>query len=62
MSEQGKLNQETAEEAVKEQDCAISEVTPENCIINKTESSEVEEKEEKLSDAKTELQVRGRRE
>ncbi|XP_059584701.1 cAMP-regulated phosphoprotein 21 isoform X12 [Alligator mississippiensis] len=59
MSEQGKLNQETAEEAVKEQDCAISEVTPENCIINKTESSEVEEKEEKLSDAKTELQKRG---
>ncbi|XP_019364523.1 PREDICTED: cAMP-regulated phosphoprotein 21 isoform X13 [Gavialis gangeticus] len=59
MSEQGKLNQETAEEAAKEQDSAISEVTPENCIINKTESSEVEEKEEKLSDAKTELQKRG---
>ncbi|NXC41259.1 ARP21 protein, partial [Penelope pileata] len=59
MSEQGKLNQETAEEAVKEQESAISEVTPDNCILNKSESSEVEEKEEKLSDGKTELQKRG---
>lgn len=58
MSEQGKLNQETAEEAVNEQETAISEVDPDNCILNKSESSEVEEKEEKLSDAKTELQVR----
>ncbi|XP_064026076.1 cAMP-regulated phosphoprotein 21 isoform X11 [Pogoniulus pusillus] len=57
MSEQGKLNQETAEEAVNEQETAISEVDPDNCILNKSESSEVEEKEEKLSDAKTELQV-----
>ncbi|NXV87987.1 ARP21 protein, partial [Calonectris borealis] len=56
MSEQGKLNQETAEEAAKEQEAAISEVNPDNCILNKSESSEVEEKEEKLSDAKTELQ------
>ncbi|NXX39375.1 ARP21 protein, partial [Tricholaema leucomelas] len=56
MSEQGKLNQETAEEAVNEQETAISEVDPDNCILNKSESSEVEEKEEKLSDAKTELQ------
>ncbi|KAF1407575.1 cAMP-regulated phosphoprotein 21, partial [Spheniscus magellanicus] len=55
MSEQGKLNQETAEEAVKEQETAISEANPDNCIL-KSESSEVEEKEEKLSDAKTELQ------
>ncbi|XP_068791892.1 cAMP-regulated phosphoprotein 21 isoform X11 [Struthio camelus] len=59
MSEQGKLNQETAEEAVKEQETAISEVTTDNCILNKSESSEVEEKEEKLGDAKTELQKRG---
>ncbi|KAM9647544.1 cAMP-regulated phosphoprotein 21 isoform 17-T17 [Morphnus guianensis] len=59
MSEQGKLNQETAEEAAKEQETAISEVNPDNCILNKSESSEVEEKEEKLSDAKTELQKRG---
>ncbi|KAM6276269.1 cAMP-regulated phosphoprotein 21 isoform 7-T16 [Spheniscus humboldti] len=58
MSEQGKLNQETAEEAVKEQETAISEANPDNCIL-KSESSEVEEKEEKLSDAKTELQKRG---
>ncbi|XP_074912584.1 cAMP-regulated phosphoprotein 21 isoform X14 [Buteo buteo] len=57
MSEQGRLNQETAEEAAKEQETAISEVNPDNCILNKSESSEVEEKEEKLSDAKTELQV-----
>lgn len=57
MSEQGKLNQETAEEAVKEQETAISEANPDNCIL-KSESSEVEEKEEKLSDVKTELQVR----
>ncbi|XP_049673035.1 cAMP-regulated phosphoprotein 21 isoform X6 [Accipiter gentilis] len=57
MSEQGKLNQETGEEAAKEQETAISEVNPDNCILNKSESSEVEEKEEKLSDAKTELQV-----
>ncbi|NXH15876.1 ARP21 protein, partial [Bucco capensis] len=56
MSEQGKLNQETAEEAAKEQEAAISEGNPDNCILNKSESSEVEEKEEKLSDAKTELQ------
>ncbi|NXK03968.1 ARP21 protein, partial [Herpetotheres cachinnans] len=56
MSEQGKLNQETAEEAVKEQENAISEANPDNCILNKSESLEVEEKEEKLSDAKTELQ------
>ncbi|KAM6134532.1 cAMP-regulated phosphoprotein 21 isoform 2-T2 [Pterocles gutturalis] len=59
MSEQGKLNQETAEEAGKEQDTAISDANPDNCILNKSESSEVEEKEEKLSDAKTELQKRG---
>uniref|UniRef100_A0A8B9PGD1 Uncharacterized protein n=1 Tax=Apteryx owenii TaxID=8824 RepID=A0A8B9PGD1_APTOW len=51
MSEQGKLNQETAEEAVKEQETAISEATSDNCILNKSESSEVEEKEEKLSDS-----------
>ncbi|NXK93908.1 ARP21 protein, partial [Formicarius rufipectus] len=56
MSEQGKLNQETAEEAAKEQETAISEANTENCILNKSESSEVEEKEEKLSDSKTELQ------
>ncbi|NWU71221.1 ARP21 protein, partial [Pterocles burchelli] len=56
MSEQGKLNQETAEEAGKEQDTAVSDANPDNCILNKSESSEVEEKEEKLSDAKTELQ------
>ncbi|NXI31224.1 ARP21 protein, partial [Zosterops hypoxanthus] len=54
MSEQGKLNQETAEEAAKEQDTAISEANPDNCVLNKSESSEVEE--EKLSDSKTELQ------
>uniref|UniRef100_A0A8C3LH93 cAMP regulated phosphoprotein 21 n=1 Tax=Chrysolophus pictus TaxID=9089 RepID=A0A8C3LH93_CHRPC len=59
MSEQGKLNQETAEEAAKEQESAISEATPDNCILNKSESSELEEKEEKLSDGKTELQKRG---
>ncbi|KFO07750.1 cAMP-regulated phosphoprotein 21, partial [Balearica regulorum gibbericeps] len=59
MSEQGKLNQETAEEAAKEQETAISEGNLDNCILNKSESSEVEEKEEKLSDAKTELQKRG---
>ncbi|XP_008935572.1 PREDICTED: cAMP-regulated phosphoprotein 21-like [Merops nubicus] len=57
MSEQGKLNQETGEEAVKEQKIPISEGNPDNCILNKSESSEVEEKEEKPSDAKTELQV-----
>ncbi|XP_041263877.1 cAMP-regulated phosphoprotein 21 isoform X5 [Onychostruthus taczanowskii] len=55
MSEQGKLNQETAEEAAKEQETAISEANPDNCVLNKSESSEVEE--EKLSDSKTELQV-----
>ncbi|XP_068059600.1 cAMP-regulated phosphoprotein 21 isoform X21 [Anomalospiza imberbis] len=55
MSEQGKLNQETAEEAAKEQESAISEANPDNCVLNKSESSEVEE--EKLSDSKTELQV-----
>ncbi|NWQ71113.1 ARP21 protein, partial [Neopipo cinnamomea] len=54
MSEQGKLNQETVEEAAKEQETAISEANPDNCILNKSESSEVEE--EKLSDSKTELQ------
>ncbi|XP_027511806.1 cAMP-regulated phosphoprotein 21 isoform X4 [Corapipo altera] len=59
MSEQGKLNQETAEETAKEQETAISEANPDNCILNKSESSEVEEKEEKLSDSKTELQKRG---
>ncbi|XP_061852375.1 cAMP-regulated phosphoprotein 21 [Colius striatus] len=59
MSEQGKLNQETAEEAAKEQEAALSEANPDNCILNKSESSEIEEKEEKLSDAKTELQKRG---
>ncbi|NXI92189.1 ARP21 protein, partial [Psophia crepitans] len=59
MSEQGKLNQETAEETAKEQETAISEANLDNCILNKSESSEVEEKEEKLSDAKTELQKRG---
>ena len=58
MSEQGKLSKETAEEAAKEQESAISEATPDNCILNKSESSELEEKEEKLSDGKTELQVR----
>ncbi|XP_023775233.1 cAMP-regulated phosphoprotein 21 isoform X3 [Cyanistes caeruleus] len=57
MSEQGKLNQETAEEAAKEQETAISEASPDNCVLNKSESSEVEE--EKLSDSKTELQKRG---
>ncbi|XP_061222136.1 cAMP-regulated phosphoprotein 21 isoform X10 [Neopsephotus bourkii] len=59
MSEQGKLNQETAEEAAKEQETAILEANPDNCILTKSESSEVDEKEEKLSDAKTELQKRG---
>ncbi|NWW13748.1 ARP21 protein, partial [Oreocharis arfaki] len=54
MSEQGKLNQETAEEAAKEQETAISEANPDNCVLNKSESSEVEE--EKLSDSKTDLQ------
>ncbi|NXB20014.1 ARP21 protein, partial [Rhagologus leucostigma] len=57
MSEQGKLNQETAEEAAKEQEAAISEANPDNCVLNKSESSEVEE--EKLSDSKTDLQKRG---
>ncbi|XP_063013391.1 cAMP-regulated phosphoprotein 21 isoform X8 [Melospiza melodia melodia] len=57
MSEQGKLNQETAEEAAKEQETAISEANPDNCVLNKSESSEIEE--EKLSDSKTELQKRG---
>ncbi|XP_054046855.1 cAMP-regulated phosphoprotein 21 isoform X4 [Rissa tridactyla] len=57
MSEQGKSNQETAEEAAKEQETVISEGNTDNCILNKSESSEVEEKEEKLSDAKTEVQV-----
>ncbi|NXO78188.1 ARP21 protein, partial [Sitta europaea] len=57
MSEQGKLNQETAEEAAKEQETAITEANPDNCVLNKSESSEVEE--EKLSDSKTELQKRG---
>ncbi|XP_053915256.1 cAMP-regulated phosphoprotein 21 isoform X5 [Cuculus canorus] len=59
MSEQGKLNQETAEETAKEQESAISEANPDHCILNKSESFEVEEKEEKLSDAKTEVQKRG---
>uniref|UniRef100_A0A8D2ML23 cAMP regulated phosphoprotein 21 n=1 Tax=Zonotrichia albicollis TaxID=44394 RepID=A0A8D2ML23_ZONAL len=54
MSEQGKLNQETAEEAAKEQETAISEANPDNCVLNKSESSEIEE--EKLSDSKTEQQ------
>ncbi|NXL12905.1 ARP21 protein, partial [Setophaga kirtlandii] len=57
MSEQGKLNHETAEEAAKEQETAISETNPDNCVLNKSESSEIEE--EKLSDSKTELQKRG---
>ncbi|RLW11599.1 hypothetical protein DV515_00001793 [Chloebia gouldiae] len=57
MSEQGKLNQESAEESAKEQESAISEANPDNCVLNKSESSEVEE--EKLSDSKTELQKRG---
>ncbi|NXO91373.1 ARP21 protein, partial [Certhia brachydactyla] len=57
MSEQGKLNEETAEEAAKEQETAVSEANPDNCVLNKSESSEVEE--EKLSDSKTELQKRG---
>ncbi|NXI85069.1 ARP21 protein, partial [Rhipidura dahli] len=57
MSEQGKLSQETAEEAAKEQETAISEANPDNCVLNKSESSEVEE--EKLSDSKTDLQKRG---
>lgn len=56
MSEQGKLNQETAEEAAEEQETAISEANPDDCVLTKSESSEVEE--EKLSDSKTELQVR----
>ncbi|NWH77080.1 ARP21 protein, partial [Piaya cayana] len=56
MSEQGKLNEETAEETAKEQESAISEANPDHCILNKSESLEVEEKEEKLSDAKAELQ------
>ncbi|XP_016160717.1 PREDICTED: cAMP-regulated phosphoprotein 21 isoform X6 [Ficedula albicollis] len=56
MSEQGKLNQETAEEAAQEQETAISEANPDNCALNKSESSEIEE--EKLSDSKTELQKR----
>ncbi|NXD24043.1 ARP21 protein, partial [Spelaeornis formosus] len=43
MSEQGKLNQETAEEAAQEQEIALSEANPENCVLNKSESSEVEE-------------------
>ncbi|XP_068863797.1 cAMP-regulated phosphoprotein 21 isoform X11 [Aphelocoma coerulescens] len=55
MSEQGKLNQETAEEAAKEQETSISEANPDNCVLNKSESSEVEE--EKLSDSKTDPQV-----
>ncbi|NXC89899.1 ARP21 protein, partial [Cercotrichas coryphoeus] len=55
MSEQGKLNQETAEEAAKEQETAISEANPDNCALSKSESSEVEE--EKLSDSKSELQL-----
>ncbi|NXU19793.1 ARP21 protein, partial [Pardalotus punctatus] len=54
MSEQGKLNQETAEEAAKEEETTISEANPDNCVLNKSESSEVEE--EKLSDSKTDLQ------
>ncbi|NXA70264.1 ARP21 protein, partial [Mohoua ochrocephala] len=54
MSEQGKLSQETAEEAAKEQETAISEANPDNCVLSKSESSEVEE--EKLSDSKTDLQ------
>ncbi|NWH37056.1 ARP21 protein, partial [Chloropsis hardwickii] len=54
MSEQGKLNQETAEEGAKEQETAISEANLDNCVLNKSESSEVEE--EKLGDSKTELQ------
>ncbi|NWS34366.1 ARP21 protein, partial [Polioptila caerulea] len=57
MSEQDKLNQETAEEAAKEQETATSEVNPDNCVLNKSESSEIEE--EKLGDSKTELQKRG---
>ncbi|XP_068863799.1 cAMP-regulated phosphoprotein 21 isoform X13 [Aphelocoma coerulescens] len=57
MSEQGKLNQETAEEAAKEQETSISEANPDNCVLNKSESSEVEE--EKLSDSKTDPQKRG---
>ncbi|XP_029445473.1 cAMP-regulated phosphoprotein 21 isoform X3 [Rhinatrema bivittatum] len=64
MSEQGKLNQDTVEEAGgKKQEPETSSPTPEKCIINKTESFEVEEKEkekdEKLNDAKTEFQKRG---
>ncbi|NWZ99765.1 ARP21 protein, partial [Nesospiza acunhae] len=47
MSEQGKLNQETAEEAAKEQETAVSEANPDNCVLNKSESSEIEE--EKLT-------------
>ncbi|NXT00411.1 ARP21 protein, partial [Jacana jacana] len=61
MSEQGKSTQETAEEAANEQETAISEGNMDNCILNKSESSEVEEKEEKLSDAKTELQNQKKR-
>ncbi|NXN78215.1 ARP21 protein, partial [Bombycilla garrulus] len=57
MSEQGKLNQEKAEEAAKEQETAISEANADNCVLNKSESSEIEE--EKLSDSKTDLQKRG---
>ncbi|RMC17308.1 hypothetical protein DUI87_05889 [Hirundo rustica rustica] len=55
MSKQGKLNQERAEEAAKEQETAISETNLDNCVLNKPESSELEE--EKLSDSETELQV-----
>ncbi|XP_062353560.1 cAMP-regulated phosphoprotein 21 isoform X15 [Cinclus cinclus] len=57
MSEQGELYQETAEEAAKEQETAISEANPDNCVLNKSESSEIDE--EKLNDSKTELQKRG---
>ncbi|NXH63996.1 ARP21 protein, partial [Rhabdornis inornatus] len=57
MSEQGKLNQETAEKPAKEQETAISEAIQDNCVLNKSESSEVEE--EKLNDSKIELQKRG---
>lgn len=55
MSKQGKLNQETAEKAAREQETAISETNLDNCVLKKPEGSEAEEY--KLSDLKTEMQV-----
>nr|XP_033786228.1 cAMP-regulated phosphoprotein 21 isoform X3 [Geotrypetes seraphini] len=63
MSEQGKLSQDTVEEAGKEWEPETSLPIPEKTIFNKTESFEVEEKEkekdEKLNDGRTEFQKRG---